>query len=124
MGITTHYDDGRGHVLLKIEKSTDCVTMRKKEDFHDVAEAGDYAFETWAESFDFLVLVCPFCGWEAPMPWHITVVEKDPLDILQELSCSKCSTTFFIIKGTAYKCWLPMEGLKKCLTSGMDTKTG
>lgn len=108
-------DDGFGRELpLKI-KGSQFVTLKRKEEWLEVKEPGDYAWSTWAETFEMLVLVCPFCGFEAPMPWLIKTNCKDPLDIAQELFCKNCVTFFHIINGAAYKSWIPLEEFKKCL---------
>ena len=108
-------DDGKGRQFTSELHGVESVALKQKENFQEVREPGDYAWETWAESFDMLVLVCPFCGFEAPMPWLIKVDCKDPLDIVPELYCKNCVTFFYIIKGVAYKSWLPLENLKKAL---------
>lgn len=112
--VVTQIDDGRGRFLQ--DRKEPAVIMTRKEDWHDVSAAGDYAFSEFA-GFEFLVVVCPFCGFEAPLPWLIKVVSTEPLTIDQELFCKKCDTFFHVIEGSAYKSWaqLKYEELKKHL---------
>ena len=115
LSIRSITDDGFGRERPHKLKGSKFVTLNRKEDWKEVKEPGDYAWTTWAETFESLVLVCPFCGFEAPMPWLIKTNCKDPLDIAQELYCKKCATFFCIIKGVAYKSWIPLEQLKSYL---------
>lgn len=117
MQIRTLFDDGKGRVSLEISEPP--VVMHRKEHYSDISEKGDYAFDTWADTFDFLVMGCPFCGFGAPMPWLIKIITKEPLDILQELHCGKCHAGFVVIQGVAHRSWLPTEEFE-CLTKKLS----
>jgi hypothetical protein len=110
--LTTIWDDGKGRIPIQKSdepESSFIVNLRLVEDWKEVSKAGDYAFScligTW--SYECLVLLCPFCGFEAPLPFLMTVQSKDPLQIKEELSCGLCSTRFYVIKGQAIKSWFP-----------------
>jgi len=105
-------DDRLGRKLSKPELSG--IKMSLKEDWEMVKKAGDYTFIPY-ETIDCLIVMCPFCGFEAPVPWLVKVESKDPLEIKQELYCEKCHTIFHVIQGSAYKSWIPLDALKKCL---------
>lgn len=108
--IITQIDDGRGRLRQDYdERQKSAVTMTCKEDWRDVNDPGDYAFSHFVETFEIVVMGCPFCSFEAPLPLLIKITSRNPLTIAQELFCKKCDTFFHVIEGKAYKSWARLE---------------
>lgn len=102
-------DDGKGREFKfsPQEKPEQPKILTEIEDWKKLQNPGEYAFHRLTIGLDCLILVCPFCGFEAPMPWLLTIVSKNPLEVAEELQCRKCSIHFYILKGYVSKSWLP-----------------
>lgn len=106
-----HYD-GRGRWPGKNFR-VDFVTLNRN-DFEE-KNAGDYS---WLEfgGFKFLLLSCPFCGFDAPVPALAKINFEEPLDLETELFCGNCLAYFQIIQGVAHRSWIPLEKIKNVLS--------
>ena len=107
---TAHYDDGKGRTRPSNEpKKSDAVELRLIENWEEVSKPGDYSFSCQIGSWglEVLVMLCPFCGFEAPMPFLTKVEEKEPLTLAEEMRCGRCFVSFHVIKGKAIKSWFP-----------------
>jgi hypothetical protein len=106
--VTTVWDDGKGRLLPSKEpKKPDTIVLHLK-DWHEISEHGDYAFtyELAFGVFECLVLRCPFCNFEQPVPTFTKVTKKNPLNIEEEMYCRNCLTFFHVINGIATRSWI------------------
>lgn len=110
MGITVQYDDGKGRTRPSKEPAkSETIDLKYVKNWEDVKNPGDYSFSCQIGSWgvEVVVMVCPFCGFEAPLPFLIRVEEKEPLTLKDEMKCGRCSVSFHVIKGKAIKSWIP-----------------
>jgi uncharacterized protein YbaR (Trm112 family) len=77
------------------------VKLKQKDVWWHISQPGDYAWEECCEQR--LILACPFCGSDAPVPYTVTVEQKEPLTIVEELHCGFCEAAFEIRDGEAIK---------------------
>ncbi len=81
---------------------TAVVPLHLKKDLEGLTDSGDYCWQQHnAFPFDILILSCPFCNRDAPVPTLIKVFSKQPITIEGEMHCGFCGVGFRIIDGVA-----------------------
>jgi len=76
--------------------------LKRRLHWSDISLPGEWA---WVETleFDFLMLICPFCGFEAPVPHTNKVVSGTPLTLEEQLTCGNCGQSFHVFNDKAIK---------------------
>lgn len=76
------------------------VTLISSPNWRKSNTPGQYGWEV-VGGYEFLILICPFCGHDSPVPWLTEIKSKNPLELGEDLYCPKCETTFGVKDGIA-----------------------
>lgn len=102
--LTQRIDDGKGREK-PVPIRPDVFPLSRQRDWTGGnLKAGEWV---WVETFDidFLILACPFCGMESPLPHTTKITSGDPLTLAEEISCGNCGDSFHVINNQAIRSW-------------------
>lgn len=105
-------DDGKG-IEKPLPSKPDNIPLRKRASWNEVLLPGDYV---WIQTYEMnvLMMACPFCGFESPVPHTVPVEKSDPLQLGKEIYCVMCGQGFHVIGGKAIRSWGHLEFVKEC----------
>ena len=101
-------DDGKGREKPSPTRPDVFPLKRQKEWTGGNLNSGEWV---WVETIDidFLILACPFCGMESPLPHTTKITTVDPLTLEEEISCGNCGENFHVINDKAIRSWGKIE---------------